>query len=414
MTRFHAGGPAARRFAYPLAPMALVLLASGSAAASSPPDESATTGAPDTGANPAGCVDDWQGEALFADQFKVQWAENYTLTYHENYKVLTVGEPAPGLPAEHYVLLQCGTEAPALEGDLAGAQVVDIPVTSLYSASTSHLGFIDALGIAGTVTGVGSSDFVVMPSVRERIDAGDVEVFAPTYETDAEVVIAGGPDVLVTGGTEDAAYEGIVEAGVPVLANAEWLETSPKGWAEWVGFFAALTNTEARASELYEGWVDEYDDAAALAATATEQPSVITGGLYEGTWYARGGAGIVPRFIADAGGAYVYADDPETGSLLLDIETVLADAADAAVWLSPNAGFTSRSEAIELDERYGEFAAWEEGGVWDNSAAVDPALNIVEVGPTMIGDYLLDYVKILHPELAEDHEFVFFQPIPAE
>lgn len=371
------------------------------------------TNAADTGANPAGCVSDWQGEPLFQDQFKVQYADNYTITYFDNYKVLSVREPAPGEPAADYVLVQCGTVLPAFTGELAGAQVVEIPVQTLFSGSTSHLGFIDALGVADRVTGVGDTSFVVMPSVRERIDAGAVVAFAPTWEVDAELVLGASPDVFVTGGTADPAYDAIVAAGVPVLANAEWLETSPKGWAEWVGFFAALTNTEATANELFEGWVDDYDAAAELAAGVESRPSVITGSLWEGDWYARGGQGIVPNFIADAGGAYLYADDPGTGSLILDIETVIADGGpEADVWLSPISGFTTRDEALGTDSRYGEFAAWERGGVWINDGSPSPAISLFEVGPINIGPYLRDYLKILHPELAADHEFVFFRQLP--
>ena len=70
--------------------------------------------APDTGANPSGCVDDVAaGTNLFPDQFTVQHAENYTLTYADTYKVLTVGETSPGAGSHTYVLVQCGTDAPA-------------------------------------------------------------------------------------------------------------------------------------------------------------------------------------------------------------------------------------------------------------------------------------------------------------
>lgn len=385
-------------------------LAGAPAFAGTPAGDAAS--AADTGANPAGCVTDWQGEPLFQDQFKVQYADNYTLTYFDNYKVLSVREPSPGAPAEDYVLVQCGTELPAFTGELADAQVVQIPVQTLFSGSSSHLGFIDALGVADRVTGINDTSFVVMPSVRERVDAGDIISFAPTWEVDAELVLGASPDVFVTGGTDDPAYDGLIAAGVPVLANAEWLETSPKGWAEWVGFFAALTNTEATANELFEGWVDDYDAAAELAASAATRPTVITGSLYEGDWYARGGQGIVPRFIADAGGAYLYADDTSTGSLILDIETVIADGgADADVWIAPVSGFNTRDEAVAMDSRYGEFAAWERGGVWINDGSPSPEVSLFEVGPINIGPYLRDYVKLLHPELAADHEFVFFRQL---
>ena len=103
--------------------------------------------------------------------------------------------------------------------------------------------------------------------------------------------------------------------------------------------------------------------------------------MYEGTWYASGGGGIAARFIADAGGDYVYADDTSTGSITLDIEQVLVDGADAQVWVNPTAGFTDEASAVGMDSRYGEFGAWAEGGVWSNATPPDPSISFIEQGP---------------------------------
>jgi iron complex transport system substrate-binding protein len=380
----------------------------GSDSADPPPDDGRT------GRNPAGCVDgaDSRGD-LFPDQLEVRHADNLDLEYHDTYKVLTVGEPAPDVPAQSYVLVQCGTEAPALDGELAGATVVEVPVRSLFSESTSHLGFVDELGIADVVTGVSNSDVVVTPGVREQIDAGHVATFAEDYEVNTELVIAEDPDVYVTGGTEDPAHQVLADAGVPVVANAEWLETSPLGWAEWIAFFAALTNTEARATDVFAGIESRYQAAAELAADVTDRPTVITGGLYEGDWNARGGGGIVPRFVADAGGDYVYADDPSTGTLVLDVEQVLADARDAEVWIGP-LGFTSRAEAEDTDSRYSQLAAWDEGGVWSTTRQQDESGGnaYFDRGPVQPDQVLLDLIGILHPELAGDRELVFYERVP--
>lgn len=382
------------------------------ATTAAPGDTSDQPSGPDTRQNPPDCVSDASaGSDLFPDQFHVQHAENYTLTYADTYKVLTVGEIGPGAGDHTYVLVQCGTEAPALEGDLADAEVVEIPVRTMFSESTSHDGFIDALDIEGALTGVADGSWIVTPSIVERIDAGEIDSFNTTGQIDTELVIADDPDVYVTGGYDDAAHQVLTDAGIPVVANAEWLETSPQGWAEWVGVFAALTNTEARANDLYESWITGYEDAAALVAGVTDRPSVITGSLYEGTWYASGGGGIVAAFIADAGGDYVYADDTTTGSLTLDIESVLADGVDADTWVNPTAGFTDEASALAMDSRYGEFAAWESGGVWSNTTPPSPGVSFIEQGPVMIDQYLLDYIKIFHPELVPDHDFVFYTRI---
>ena len=98
---------------------------------------------------------------------------DYTLSYADTYKVLTVGETSPGAGAHTYLLVQCGTEVPpTFTGDLAGAEVVTIPVRTMFSESTSHDGFIDVLGLAGLVTGVADGSWVATPSIKARIEHG--------------------------------------------------------------------------------------------------------------------------------------------------------------------------------------------------------------------------------------------------
>jgi iron complex transport system substrate-binding protein len=289
---------------------------------------------------------------------------------------------------------------------------VEIPVQTIFTESTSHDGVIDVLGLTDRVTGVANGDWVMAAGLRERIDSGEVVSFNTTNSIDTELVIASDPDVYITGGYDDPLHQPLVEAGVPVVADVEWLETSPQAWAEWVGLFAALTNTEATANELYAEWSADYDAAAELAASVVDDPTVVTGDLFEGTWYANGGDGIVAQFLDDAGADYVYDDDTTTGSLQLDIESVLVDGADAEFWLNPTS-VTSKEQALSIDSRYGDFAAWDLGGVWTNTVSADPAVTFIEYGPVMIDEYLLDYIKVFHPELAADHEFVFLSQVPS-
>ena len=110
------------------------------------------------------------------DTFTVQHAENFTLTYDGDHKVLTVGSADT---AATFVLIQRGAEPPALDGELAGATVIELPIETMFSESSSHYGFIDVLDIEDTVTGVGDTSLVVTPELAERAAAGEIESFAP-------------------------------------------------------------------------------------------------------------------------------------------------------------------------------------------------------------------------------------------
>src|SRR5260221_8329569 len=67
----------------------------------------------------------------FPDKAVVEDAAHFSVEYRRSYKVVTVKESYPGGPAERYVLVQCGTPAPKLEGPLADTEGVSVAATSL-------------------------------------------------------------------------------------------------------------------------------------------------------------------------------------------------------------------------------------------------------------------------------------------
>ena len=146
------------------------------------------------------------------DTFTVQHAENFTLTYDGDHKVLTVG---PAGTAATFVLVQRGTEPPALDGELAGATVIEVPIETMFSESSSHYGFIDVLDIEGTVDRRRrrlAGRHAELPSAaarrRDRVVRADSSI-------DTELVVAADPDVYVTGGSDDPAHEVIAPPGSP-------------------------------------------------------------------------------------------------------------------------------------------------------------------------------------------------------
>ncbi|WP_300010847.1 ABC transporter substrate-binding protein [Pseudonocardia sp.] len=337
----------------------------------------------------------------------VEHAENFSLQYEDGYQVLTVHEPSPGAPAESYVLVSCGA-TPEVPPELAAAQRITVPVDSLYSGSTTHLPLLVDLDRVDVLTGVATAGFVSSPQVREAIEAGAVAEYAPTEQVDVERVVTGRPDVLMTGGFDDPAYATLRGAGVPVVANAEYLEPTPLGRAEWIKVMAALTGDELRATAVFDQVEASYTGTEARAAGAAPVP-VVAGSLFEGVWSVPAGGSYMGRLLADAGGANPWAADPSASSLTLDFETVFAKAGQAPVWLATQ-DWASRADALAADPRYGELAAMREGRTFTANKAIGPGggNDFYERGVTRPDLVLADLVAILHPELAPGHESTFY------
>lgn len=367
--------------------------------------------------NPDGCITSFQdGADYFPERATITYAQNFTVTYFDTYKVVSVLQPFPGGAAETYVLLQCGAPVPDLGEDLAGAQIIEIPLSTVFSASATHNPMLDALGLVDRLTGVTSLAYTATPSVLERAAAGHIVEFAPTFETNVELVIDAQPAALMTGGGDDPAYSRIRAAGIPVVANAEWLEPGILARAEWLKYVALYFNAEGEANALFDRIDAAYASAGARTAGLSdpERPLVFAGSTFQGIFNAPGGASYSAQVMEAAGARYIFAENRDTASLsFADLEVILDRAAEAEFWI--NAAIQYRSLAdIETDEpRLAALPAAQSGQVWvyDLGARETGALPFWELGVLRPDLFLLDLVKIFHPELAKDHEFVFYRSI---
>src|SRR5262245_19165113 len=94
-----------------------------------------------------GCIENFNPSTdYFPDKTQVEFAQNFSVVYHNSYKVVTVRRPADGGAEEKYVLLQCGAPRPSLTNDLASAPIITVPITSLFSAASAHMPLLVDLG----------------------------------------------------------------------------------------------------------------------------------------------------------------------------------------------------------------------------------------------------------------------------
>jgi iron complex transport system substrate-binding protein len=200
------------------------------------------------------------------------------------------------------------------------------------------------------------------------------------------------------------------EAGLPVVINADYLDSSPLGRAEWVDFIALFYNEEAISELWFSGVVSDYEALVGLAAGVEERPTVFVNTPFDGTWFLPGGQNYMAQLLRDAGADYLWSEDEGTGSLFLDFETVFDEAADADYWL--NIGFFgSLDDLVATDERFAEFAAFENGRIYNHDAITNEngGSDFFESGAILPNIVLADLIKIFHPDLVPDHDLVYYR-----
>jgi iron complex transport system substrate-binding protein len=364
-----------------------------------------------------GCVQAYDAATdYFPDKVTVEDAANFTVAYHRSYKVVTVRETATGDPAETYVLVQCGTPVPPLTGALARATVATVPVSSLYSASTTHLPLLVDLGRLDVLTGVSRLKDLTGDAIVARARTGLVREFAPVSVVDAELVVSQRPGLLMTGGMPGASLAAVRGAGIPVVANTEWLEPTALARAEWMKYLALFLNEERTAQRLYGEVKARYRalSARAMAVPEGRRPLVMTGRGAGGNFVIAGGRSYVAALIRDAGGRYVWADDLAVGSRTIDLEAQLRRAGSADVWIN-GGGWADLEAMLEDEPRYAAFKAYRERRVWvyERRITATGANDYWSRSVSHPDLVLADLVKIFHPALVPDHGFEWYMPVPA-
>jgi len=366
-----------------------------------------------------GCINNFDTATdYFPYKAHLEFAENFSVEYHNSYKVVTVRKPAEGGAEEKYVLLQCGAARPNLEGDVTKAPVITVPITSLFSAASAHMPLLVDLGHVDVLAGVGQARYITTKPVLDWIRQGHVTEYAPNEVIDTELVILKAPSILMSsGGGYSEAYSTLRKAGIPVISNVEWQEQSALARAEWLKFMALFLNEERKAGEQFVAIRDRYLTLKARASQVAKKnrPRVMTGVVYRGMFDIAGGASYVSQLISDAGGTYVWSDNKSTGGTSVDMEAQIARASDTDFWIN-GGDWTSLKAMLSEEPRYRQFKPFQSGNVWLYNRVVNEngGHDYWSRGITRPDLILGDLIKIFHPDLAKDHEFVWYKQVPAE
>jgi iron complex transport system substrate-binding protein len=347
------------------------------------------------------------------DSAGIRYSKGFSIEAWPGYRLLRVLSPWPGSRRGFsYVLYARGSPRPkGVEAD----GFFEVPIRKAVALSTTYLPMIVELGEADSVAGVDAAASVSAPEIRERIASGRAVEISRNGNPNIELLISLKPDAIFAYGmgNEWDAHPKLAEAGLPVILVGEWNETEPLARAEWIKFVAAFYGKDAEAAARFERIAKEYERVRALAAGAKAKPRVLVNGPFQGTWAVSGGRSYMARFLADAGGEYLWADDRGTGGLVLSVEAAYERARRAEVWLNPALSVRRLSDISALDSRLASLPAVTAGRVWNNDLRLSPGggsdyFESATVNPDKV---LVDLVKILHPGLLPDGSFTYYRQV---
>ncbi|WP_299367540.1 ABC transporter substrate-binding protein [Winogradskyella sp.] len=346
-------------------------------------------------------------------KLELKYAEGFSVTYKENYRVLTIRKPWPKSNTTYeYVIPNDNSTFVSKDRVLDG--ILSKNIEKIVVTSTTHIPALELLGVEQTLVGFPGKDYISSEKTRKRIDAGEIRELGKNEGINTEVLIALNPDVVIGFGVDGAnkTFETIKKAGIPIIYNGDWVESSALAKAEWIKFFGVLFNKEKEADAIFNQIEKDYLAAKAIAKQAKTRPTVLSGAMHKEVWYLPNGSSPEAQFLNDANVDYLWSDTSGNGSLALSFETVLDKAKDADIWLSPSY-YTSFDQLEDASALYTNFSAFKNKSIYtfSNTTGKTGGVLYYELGTARPDLVLKDIIKVCHPELLEDYSPYFFKPL---
>ena len=298
---------------------------------------------------------------------------------------------------------------------LEGRQIIRTPVEKVVVLSTTHIGFIEKLGFESSIIGVSGKDFVTNPLVRQGIEQGQVMDVGYDQNLNYERLLQMKPDLVMAYGigSDVAAHlSKMKDLGIPVVINAEYLEETPLGRAEWLVFTGSFYNEYDHAQAVFNKVVMQYDSLKKMVSKTSHQPRILTGLPYKDNWWVPGGKSYMANMIADAGGDYLWKENTSRESFVVSLESAIVKATQADLWI--NTGQTnSILEILETDERFKIIPSLQKKMVYNDNKQMNSTggNEVWETGAANPQELLRDLIHIFHPEINADTAFHYYQKL---
>jgi iron complex transport system substrate-binding protein len=342
----------------------------------------------------------------------IEYSKSLSIIKMNGYSILKVSNPWPEANKSFtYILKEKNGIVP---DSLQKYTSISVPLQTIVVTSTTNIPFLEMLGVEKSLVGFPHTDYISSEKTRKLIDNGSVKNIGQNEKLNMEQLIELSPNLIVVFGVDNnnPMIDNLQKSGLKVLIQADWMEQTPLGKAEWIKLYGALFGKEDEAKTLFNTIVKNYNEALKLVANKKAQTTTLYGTMYQDQWYVAKGNSWVAQFMKDAKADYLWANEPGTGSLPLSFEKVLEKAKTAQCWIATGA-FKSITELENSNPHYSQFDATKTKNVYtfENKLGAKGGTIYYELAASRPDLVLKDYIKIFNPELLPNYTFTFAQKL---
>lgn len=334
------------------------------------------------------------------------YAQGFKVTYTSTCRLVDIQDPQnEESESYHFALVPRGTKP---EGIPANYTVIETPVRSTICMTSLQLSNFIKLDALDRVVGITSTRHLFNKQMNQRLKEGKTAKIGIEGNFDNEVIMSMNPDVIFISPFKRGGYDTMREIGIPLVPHLGYKEMSPLGQAEWIKFIGLFIGQETEANQEFVAIEKHYNELKELVANVEKRPVVFSGEIRGGNWYAVGGKSFLAQLFRDAGADYFLKDDPRSGGITLDFETVYSQAESADYWRIVNSfdGTFSYNALKAQDPRYADFRAFREKGIVYCNMREKPFYESMPTQPEVV---LEDLIKAFHPSLLPDYMPTYYQ-----
>ena len=347
-----------------------------------------------------------------------RYAKGYSVKVLDNgVRLIDVADPQDDeekMPVSyHFALVDKGMDVEVPEGYTK----VEVPIERTLVMTMLQLSNFTALDALDIVRGITGTKNLFNKDIRQRVKDGRMVKIGMEGNFDTELILAAHPEVIFISPFKRGGYDAIKETGITLIPHLGYKELTPLGQAEWIRFVGLFIGKEHEADSIFAGIEHRYNDLKEKVANNSHpsqggagegSPTVFSGEMHGGNWYAVGGKNSLAQIFRDAGARYVF-DNDDTGGVNIEFEEMYATAANADYWRILNSYEGDFSyDALKASEPRNElFKAFKDKKVIYCNMKQTP---YYEKSPVMPDVLLSDLVAIFHPELMPaDYEPTFYR-----
>ena len=251
--------------------------------------------------------------------------------------------------------------------------IISRPLSRLIVMSTSHIGFLRAIGGEDAIVGVSGAEYVFDSTVRARIGEGRILDIGYDASPDYERIMALKPELVLTYSVSPVKSQFLTKLeslGIRSFTVNEHLESHPLARASYVRLFGALTGNMSAADSVLAVVSKNYqalrDSVRALMTVPGEGPQsadaeqricarkILVNIPYKDQWFIPGQENYLSHLVRDAGGEILGSEPGTSISGQISVERAYSLSKEASLWL--NVGWCrTLDQLLSVNPLFGDF-----------------------------------------------------------